>query len=97
MLTSKQKKQLKSIAQLEHALYQIGKNEISSASIEMFNKALEARELIKISILKTCETPIREVAIDLASTLHAEIVTVIGHCIVLYRKSKSKNVIQWEK
>ena len=39
MLTQKQKRQLKSIAMTENALYQIGKNEISDNTIDMLDKA----------------------------------------------------------
>lgn len=97
MLTSKQKRQLKSIAMTEHALYQIGKNNISENTVDMLDKALTARELIKISVLKSAAISIREIALDLASTLSAEVVDIIGHTIIMYRINKEKNIIKLVK
>ena len=48
MFTSNEKKQLKALASVEKTKYQIGKNEISDNLLDMLNKALTARELIKI-------------------------------------------------
>ena len=90
MLSQNQKKQLKSLASTLEAIYQIGKNELSETALEMFDKALEARELIKITVHKTVETPLTELAIDLSMHLHAEVVQVIGRIIVLYRKNRQK-------
>ena len=97
MLTQKQKRQLKSIAMTENALYQIGKNEISDNAIDMLDKALTARELVKISVLNTVVSPIRELALDLAGALKAEVVQIIGHMIVLYRKNPNKTIIELGK
>ncbi len=97
MLSSKQRKQLKSLAMQESALFQIGKGNIGNGMLEMLDKALVARELIKISVLKTQEVPIRELALDLSSALHAEIVQLIGHVIVLYRKNEKDAKIKLVK
>lgn len=97
MLNSKQKKQLKSIAMTESALYQIGKNEIGKNMIDMLDKALTARELIKISVLKTQEVATRELALDLSSALKADIVQMIGRVIVLYRKNEKEPKIKLVK
>lgn len=97
MLNSKQKRQLKGLAMKESALYQIGKNEISANTIEMLDKALTARELIKISVLKSVESSIRELALDLSSALKADVVEIIGHTIVLYRKSEKEVKIKLVK
>lgn len=97
MLTPRQKRQLKSMAMTLTTAYQIGKNEITENSLIMLDKALTANELIKINLLKTVETNIMEIALDLASNLHAEVVQVIGRVIVLYRKNNKKPVIILEK
>jgi len=87
MLTQSQKKQLKALASTEKVKYQLGKNEINDKVIEMFNKALTARELIKIDVMRSVENPMMELALDLSSALHADIVQVVGKVIVLYRKN----------
>lgn len=97
MLTQAQKKQLKSLANSVDALYQIGKNALGEQQYDMLNKALEARELIKISVLKTVDVPLSELAIDLSMHLHAEIVQMIGRVIVLYRKNKKHPIIRLVK
>ena len=97
MLNSKQKRQLKSMAMQESALYQIGKNEVSETMLDMLDKALIARELIKISVLKSQEVSTRELAIDLSSALHADVVQIIGRVIVLYRKNEKEPKIKLVK
>lgn len=97
MLNSKQKRQLKSIAMQEGALYQIGKNEVGKTMLDMLDKALTARELIKISVLKTQEVSMRELALDLSSALHADVVQIIGRVIVLYRKNEKEPKIKLVK
>lgn len=95
MLTQSEKKQLKAIASTEKTRYQLGKNEISESVISMFDKALTARELIKIDVMRSVEEhPIMELALDLSSALHAEIVQVVGKVIVLYRKNKQNPKIK---
>ncbi len=97
MLSTNQKKQLKSIANTIEPIYQIGKNELSDTALDMFDKALEARELIKITVHKTVETPLTELAINLSMKLNAEVVQVIGRIIVLYRKNRKNPKIRLVK
>ena len=54
---------------------------------------MEARELIKINVLKNCMDDPTEMARTLAERTHSEIVQVIGKKIVLYRESKDKKKI----
>ncbi len=89
-LNTKQKSQLKGLANTLNAKFQIGKNEISGSTIDMIDKALTAHELIKISVLKTVESPIREIAYDLSAATNSTIVQVIGRVIVLYRPNTEK-------
>lgn len=97
MLSTSQKKQLKSIANTLEPIYQIGKNELTETALDMFDKALEAREIIKITVHKTVETPLTELAINLSMKLHAEVVQVIGRIIVLYRKNRKNPKIRLVK
>ena len=89
-LKSKQVAKLKSLAHHLNPVFQIGKDGLSDNLFKGLNDALEAHELIKISVLKNCSTPINEAAFDIASNTNSEIVQIIGRNIVLYRKSKKQ-------
>lgn len=97
MLTQSEKKQLKAIAATEETKYQVGKKEITDSLLAMLDKALTARELIKIDVMRGADDPIMELALDLSSRLHADIVQVVGKVIVLYRKNKEKPKIKLHK
>ncbi|MGM9857786.1 MAG: YhbY family RNA-binding protein [Bacilli bacterium] len=89
-LTGKQKRQLRALANTIDAQIQIGKNEISDNLIETINKALTAHELIKISVLKTVESPLLQVALDISAATNSTVVQTIGRVIVLYRQNLKK-------
>ena len=61
------------------------------------NNDREARELIKISVLKNCMDEPKELATVLAERTHSEVVQVIGKKIVLYKESKNKKKIELPK
>ena len=52
-MTSKQRAYLKSLASNITAIFQIGKLGVSDNTIKQIDDALEARELIKITVLET--------------------------------------------
>lgn len=93
MLSGKEKRHLRALASNERAIVQVGKEGISANLIDSLEKALEARELVKVSILKNCDEPLREIAYDLAAACNAQIVQSIGRVIVFYRRSK-KNLLE---
>ena len=90
MITSKQRAYLRGLAQNLSPIFQIGKNGINDNQVKQIIDALEAHELIKISVLKNCFSNINEVAFDIASKTNSEIIQVIGRNIVFYRKSKKQ-------
>ena len=94
MLTGKQKRFLRSKAMTMDALYQIGKDGLGENFIKQIDDALEARELIKIKILKNSAEEVHDAGETLAEELHAELAQTIGRCIVLYRKSEKKPKLQ---
>ena len=87
MLTSKQRAALRAIAAGIDTILQIGKGGVSENFINTVCDALEARELIKLSVLETSEYTPREAAEGLAEALNAAVVSVIGRKIILYRRS----------
>lgn len=94
MITTKQRAFLRSIATTTEPFHQIGKNGINENLIKTLSDALEARELIKITILETCpETP-REVMSSLCEALSCEAVQVIGRKVSIYRPSLNHPTIQ---
>ena len=71
---------------------QIGKGGISENLIKTVGDALEARELIKLSVLENSSEDVREAAETLADATGAEVAGVIGKKIILYRESKNKKI-----
>lgn len=53
-MTSKQRAYLKSLAQTMEPIFQIGKNSLTPENTKAIAEALEARELIKVSVLQNC-------------------------------------------
>lgn len=94
MLTSKQRAQLRGMAAKEPTIMQIGKGGITEALITTVGDALEARELIKLRVLENSEYTAREAAEELADATGAEVVSVIGKCLILYRESENKKKIE---
>ena len=90
--TSKQRASLRSIAHTTEPACIIGKGGVTEAVKESVDKYLDKNELIKISVLKTCELKAKEIAPDLAVSLKATVVECIGGKIVLYRYSDKENV-----
>ena len=94
MITKEQKKQLKALIVSDKTKYQVGKSEITDSLITMLDKALEARELIRVEVLKSAVTPVTELTLDLSSRLHADVVSVVGRVIILFRRNKENPKIK---
>ena len=94
MLTSKQRAYLRSLASTEPAIMQVGKSGIGENLIKTVSDALEARELIKLSVLENLGEEAREVAEALAEATQAEVVGVVGKKVILYRESEKKKRIE---
>jgi len=93
-LTGKQRSYLRSLANSIPAIFQVGKNGLEPNSIRQFDEALEARELVKASVMRNSPLTAREAADTLAGELGAEVIQVLGNRFVLYRESKKNKVIQ---
>lgn len=92
-MTTKQRAHLKSLAMNLEAIYQLGKASLTPEFTKGIDEVLEARELIKISVLKNCADDPRELASILSERTNSEVVQVIGKKIVLYRESKDHKKI----
>ncbi|MCI9332054.1 MAG: ribosome assembly RNA-binding protein YhbY [Oscillibacter sp.] len=90
-LTSKQRAQLRGLANGIDTILQIGKDGIGENLIKQADDALEARELIKGKVLENnLEYDARRAAEELAKATRSEVVQVIGTKFVLYRETHSK-------
>lgn len=94
MLTGKQKRHLRSLAHHLDPIFQVGKGGVNDNLIQQIKEALEARELLKVSILQNCEQEKDKVAESLAQGAGAELVQLIGKTIVLYKESKENKEIE---
>ncbi|RXI99999.1 ribosome assembly RNA-binding protein YhbY [Anaerobacillus alkaliphilus] len=94
MLTGKQKRYLRSQAHHLNPIFQVGKGCVNENMIKQISEALEARELIKISVLQNCEMDKDEVAGTLSKGTRSELVQVIGSTIVLYKESRENKTLQ---
>ncbi|MBE5964752.1 MAG: ribosome assembly RNA-binding protein YhbY [Lachnospira sp.] len=93
-MTTKQRAYLKGLAMNIEPIFQIGKSSLSPELTKAVSEALEARELIKISVLNNCMDDPRELAQMLAERTNSQVVQVIGKKIVLYKESKTKKKIE---
>ena len=90
-LTSKQRAQLRALANSLDTILQIGKDGIGENLVKQADDALEARELIKGRVLdNNIDYDARTAAEALSKATRSEVVQVIGTKFVLYRESHSK-------
>ena len=90
-LTSKQRAQLRGLANSIDTILQVGKDGIGENLVRQADEALEARDLIKGRVLdNNIEYDARLAADSLAKATRSEVVQVIGSKFVLYRESHSK-------
>ena len=93
MLTSKQRAYLRGLGQSCPAIMQIGKGGITENLLKTVSDALEARELVKLSVLDNCGEEPRVILDALCEALGADGVSCVGKKIVLYRESEEKKTI----
>ena len=91
MLDSKTRAKLRSIASLVQPSVIIGKDGVTENVVKQINMDLDARELIKITVLEN-DINYKELLNELAGKLNAEPVCSIGKKLVLYRYSSKKKV-----
>ena len=87
-LTSKQRSYLMKLASQLSPIFQIGKASLTPEICAAVDEALEARELIKINVLKNCLDDGTLISEALAGRTRSQGVQVIGNKIVLYRPAK---------
>ena len=96
-LTSKQRAQLRGLANSIDTIVHIGKGGITDNIVTQMNDALKARELVKGRVLENSLLTAREACDRLAATCRAEPVQVIGSKFVLYKRNEQKPKIELVK
>jgi RNA-binding protein len=92
VLTPKMKRRIKSALSAEKPTVHVGKEGITAQLIAEIEKQLDAREIIKIKILKTAlqETEAKTLAANVAEQAEAELVDVRGHTFMLFKHKKKQ-------
>lgn len=90
MLTSKQRVFLKSEAHSMKPIIQIGKNGLNDQIKTSVRNALDARELIKVTLLQNTDEDIHDVAEVLEDEIGCDTVLKIGRILILYKESVRK-------
>ena len=95
-MTAKQRAALRAMCNTMEPVLQIGKDGISDNLIKQCWDALEARELIKVTVLKTAPYTAREACDALCERVHAEPVQTIGNRFSIYRQARKDSKIRLE-
>ena len=90
-MTSKQRAYLRGFANKIEPIFQVGKGGVTDVLAEQLSDALEARELIKITVLKNAPDYARDIADEIAEKTNSDVIQVIGNKIVLFRQRKEKS------
>lgn len=90
-MTSKRRAYLKGCAMKLDTILHIGKSGVTPEITQSVQEALEARELIKLNVLKNCMYDIREISETIADRTHSEIIQVIGRKIILFKEAKENS------
>ncbi|MBQ3407700.1 MAG: ribosome assembly RNA-binding protein YhbY [Clostridia bacterium] len=91
MMTSKQRAYLRGQANTLDSIFQIGKTGLSDNLLNQLSEALEARELIKISVLETAPDTAKNLASKISNSINTEVIQVIGNKIILFRQKKKNS------
>ncbi len=84
-MTSKQRAYLRGLANTMEPIIHVGKDGVNENMIKQLSDALEARELIKGTVLQNCPLTAREAIAELCEGANAEPVQCIGSRFVIYR------------
>lgn len=91
MISTKQRAFLRGLGNALEPVLQIGKEGATENVLESVNLLLEARELVKIKVLKNSDDDVKKMANFVAVKTNAEVVQVIGNIFILYKKSTRKD------
>lgn len=90
MLTAQNRARLRGLATNLKDLVFIGKEGVTDNVINQIEDNLYAHELIKIKVQKSVIDEIKEISADIENRCGAEVVSIIGSKILLYRYTNKK-------
>lgn len=90
-MTGKERAALRSQAHGLDPIINVGKESLTPEVTQAIDEALEARELIKVGVLKNCADDPNEIAQIVAERTKSIVVQVMGKKITLYRYNKKKH------
>lgn len=93
-MTSKQRAYLRGLANNIDSIFQVGKSGITDNFIKQINDALEARELIKITVLANAPDDIKSIGNELSNATNSTFVQSVGSKITLFRQRKKDSKIK---
>ena len=91
-MNSKERSNLRGIASTLEPITQIGKQGVNDALLDSLDKAIEKRELIKVTVLENSGLVPKEAGFEIAEKLDAEFVCATGRKLVFYRRSSNPKV-----
>lgn len=92
MIDKKTRIKLRSLAMTIKSTLWVGKDGFSENVLKQIEEELYKHELIKITVQDNLEMPTEFELTEIAVKLGADVVTVIGRKIVLYKHSEKKNI-----
>ena len=95
-MTTKQRAKLRAMCNELEPVLHIGKDGINDNLVKQCWDALEARELIKVSVQKNAPYVAREACEELCARVHAEPVQTIGSKFCIYRQARKDSKIRLE-
>ncbi len=93
MITTKQRSKLKALANALKPMITVGKDGLTENVVKEIETALYHRELVKISALQSCETPVKSICEEVCEKLGCEPVLCIGSRFVVYKYSEKENIV----
>lgn len=97
MLNSKQRAQLRAMANSMDTIIMVGKGGLDEFVFRTCDEAITKRELIKGKVLETAGITAREAADEISEYIGADVVQVIGTKFILYRRNKKEPKIRLVK
>jgi RNA-binding protein len=92
VLTPKMKQRIKNKLRTEKPTIHVGKEGVTDKIVQEIKKQLDAREKIKVKILKTAlqEKEAKAIAIEIAEKTKSELIEVRGHTFILFKQKKKQ-------
>lgn len=93
-LRGKQRRYLRGLGVNMQPLVFVGKQGITDAVVTELENVVKMRELVKVRLLDTVGGERKDVARELATRTHCELVQVLGRTVLLYRRNEEKPVLE---